>query len=375
MPAYPNPYGPATAIGSGLSNISNAIFSAGRMGAMGRYGRMRTEAQDAEDQAQAQVHAARMRLLDEQTLEQKQQNATRSPEALAQYGADSANLPAHIYNGIVGMPDHHFDLEQGPSPALRYSDDDMQAARIGRQLASAFAANNAPNPEQFMKAGTQGDMRRDRSRVIAGDLSGDTLGDAQAGFEGKPRYGLENGIQYSNQVSGKATMTPVADAVVETQKSLQGKNKAQARQADASANLSTVKAKAGGFAPKAEKDGGGAGNKRASLTKQEIAQMENQLKDIVGTDEFSKIDAQSRVPFISRATELAVDPNSKFHRNPAGAMQKAVEELAPDGFEDTAGFFSSAKFSPKKKGAKGDVPAFDGDKEKRYQEWKARQGA
>lgn len=167
-------------------------------------------------------------------------------------------------------------------------------------------------------------------------------------------------------------MTPLGTAKVGTEKSIAGKNQAQGRQADAAANLSNVKATAGGFAPGAA--GAGASSTRKALSKNEVAVMENQLADLAGA-EFAKIDPKARAAILSRASALAVDPASEWHRNPAGAMQAAVNEMAPDGFEDSAGVFSSAKFVPKGKQKAASPGAFDAEKEKRYQDWKARQGA
>ena len=118
----------------------------------------------------------------------------------------------------------------------------------------------------------------------------------------------------------------------------------QAEQAKAPTNLANTRAAVGGFAPKAS-GAGTAGVKRVPLTKNETAVMENQLADLAGTE--FKIDPQVRAAMISRASEVAVDPSSGYHRNPAGAMQAAVGEMAPGGFEDSAGILSSTKFVPK----------------------------
>jgi hypothetical protein len=356
MPLYPNPYQPKEALGAGLQNIAAGIFNAGKIELAGQYARRQTEEQAAERLAHAQEREARMKLLNSQATEQELRNSGLTPEALSEYAADSVNMPADLYNRIMATPPGHFDLDQGPAPGLQFSDADIGKARRGRSLASYFLQNQNPNPEQFAKAAGVYQTNDFKDQAMRGLISADAFGDVQAAAEGKPRYGMSNGVQYSNQLAGSTSMTPLGDAMVGAQKSIVGKNNAQARQADAAASLNKVRTDAGGFAPRS--NGGGAGSvpKRVSLTKAEAAAMENQLADLVGT-EFKKIDPQSRAAFISRASALAVDPESEFHCNPAGAMEQAVAELAPNGFEDSADMFSSAKFVPKGGGVSQRQPA------------------
>lgn len=345
MPLYPNPYGPANQIGAGLQNIARSIFKASDYELDNRRIARQTEEQAAERLAHAQERQARMGLLNAQTAEQEQQNAARTPEALAQYGADAAGLSRQVYDNINTLPPSEF---AGPYEAYNYSPQQFEAARIGKQLAAHFAANNEPNPEQFAKASGINQVNNDRARVVAGQLGADIFGDSVAAAEGKPRYGLESGIQFSNQVGGRTAMTPLGNAKVSVEQALATLRASQSRAANAQANLANTRAAAGGFASRPT--GAVSAGKRVALSKNDMAVMENQLADLAGT-EFKKIDPQSRAAIISRASALAVDPESEFHRNPAGAMEAAVSEMAPDGFEDSAGVFSSAKFVPKGGGA------------------------
>jgi hypothetical protein len=352
MPSYPNPYQPKEAIGAGLQNIAEGIFNAGKINLAGSYMRRQTDEQAAERLAHAQERDARMKLLNSQATEQELRNSGLTPDALSQHAADSVNMPAQLYNRIMSMPPEHFDQDLGPAPGLQFSDEDLGRAHRGRNMASYFLQNQNPNPKQFADAASVYQTNDLKDQVLKGLISADAFGDVQAATEGKPRYGLESGIQYSNQVAGNTSMTPLGTAkVVETNANIRGKN-AQAGADSARARLANVQADAGGFAPRSS----GSGGKRVSLTKNDTALMENTLADLAGAD-FKKVDPESRARIISHASSLFVDPESDFHRDAAGAMEQAVAELAPNGFEDSAGMFSSAKFVPKGGGAPQRQPA------------------
>lgn len=342
MPSYPNQYGPANQIGAGLQNIARSIFQAGDYELDNRRIARQTDEQAALREAQAKLNDAHTQVYQQQAKEQELRNAGLTPEALSQHAADSVNMPAQLYNQIVSTPDHHFDQDLGPAPGARFAPADVANARRGRSMASYFLQNQNPNPEQFAKAGEIQQRSGYLDDVMKGLTNADAFGDAVAAAEGKPRYNMESGVQYSNQVGGRTAMTPLGDAKVAETKANIGAKNAQAGADNARARLAGVQADAGGFAPRAP----GAADKRVAVTKNDNAIMENQLADLVSA-EFKKIDPESRARIISHASSMFVDPESDFHRDAAGAMEQAVAEMAPNGFEDSAGMLSKARFVPK----------------------------
>lgn len=349
MPSYPNPYAYTNAnIGAGLKSIADGIFNAGMMNARARIDDHTMARMQANQQSLDAFRDAQIDKLRSETDLNVQKHGMRTPEALGQVASDASGLPAQIYQGIKALRPQDFDADLGPSPAMRYSDDQMSAARRGDQMARFFAANDNPNPLTFAQAQREAWGNDQLPRMMAGDVTPEAIWDAMTAISGKPRYGMSDGIQYSTGALGKTHTTPLGAAKINERRAAATKEFSQAREAGARAGLHEARAGAVGT-PKA-----GVQARRAGLSKAEVTAMENQLADLAGT-EFAKIDSSARASLLGRAYELAVDPASDYHRKPMGAMQAAVSEMAPAGFEDSAGMFSSARFTPRK--APGAAPA------------------
>lgn len=187
MPSYPNPYGPANSIGAGLQNITNALFKASDYELGNRRIARQSEEQAAERAAHAEQRKAEMRKIDSETVAQNLFNSARSPEALAQYGANAARIPLDVYNNAT---DYLAGNTEGPLAARGYSQQEMGAAQIGNLLSQHFAADKSPNPEQFAKAAGINRANNYRDMMMNGLISADAFGDAQAAYEGKASHAM-----------------------------------------------------------------------------------------------------------------------------------------------------------------------------------------
>lgn len=387
MPSLPNPYGPATQIGEGLHEISNAIFNMGRTQAYGRYARQRSEAQEAEDLAQAEVHRANMRKLEEETKGLEQSRLASSPEAVLELGAHVSGLDqATFKRALDTVLNVTPAVPEGQAP-VAITPAQIEAARRGRIAGIKHQADPKGNFNELMKALMTHQQTRDYVRAMSGELPVDLYGDVTAAAEGKSRYGMESGIQYSTQRQGQTYTTPLGQAKIGSEKNLQNLRRDQAEEADARTSklaadklkttAETEKINKGLYGPEttvmvngvavprflgqvagdpaavsAPKPTAGStakgttAEKRKPLSNGERTAMDNHLADIVGT-RFDKIDPKTRASILAHAYELAVDPGSDWHRNPLGAVEEAVGIMAPEGFEDAAGMFASARFVPK----------------------------
>lgn len=370
MPSLPNPYGPVTQVGSGMRSISNAIVSMGRMQGMGRWRQQRTAAQDAEDAANAAK-------LQAETVGQLQLNAATSPGALEQFGANVSGLPRDVFRRATAL--NQGGMPEGPIPEYGEIRPEHQQAAIPGNIASTFlAANPKLNPEQLFDAMKTRQQALDYERVMAGKAPVGTFGEAVAASKGLPLYDVADGTQYNKFTSGDFIPTPVGESKI-----LQ--NKAAANSSNAAAGkygAEKSKIDKGHYGPSVTIEGEGGvptprflgqvsdtdvkvvpppksfAPPRAAVekpllrkapSKAEMTMMENQLADTAGTV-FEKLDKPSRAVILSRSTELLVDPKSPWHRNPAGAVEAAVKEMAPGGFEDAAGVFETARYVPKSGG-------------------------
>jgi hypothetical protein len=376
MPSnLPNPYGPATDIGSGIQSITNAMFSLGHARNYGRYGRMRTEQQNAEDAANAQLHQANMGLANAKTAGQLQENAATGPDAGEDFGANVAGLPRNVFRRAAAL--QRGEMPEGPIPEYGDITPEHQAASIPGSIAAAiFQAHPKGNPEQLMGALQARDQTRDYNRVIAGTLSGDDFGSAVGGFKGNDRYGVADGTQYGKYEKGSFTTTPVGESTIKKNKAQAGESYSRTEKTNAETkNLGkgffgpAVTVDVGGvptpkflgqvsdtagtrqvpvpkvFAPKGGAGGSGGGSLKL-LSNLEVKSMQSQLEALAGTN-LDSIDGPTRAGLMNRAADIALDPNSEHHRNPFGAMEQAVKEAAPEGFKDDSGYFSSAKFVPR----------------------------
>ncbi|SFW19111.1 hypothetical protein [Nitrosovibrio sp. Nv17] len=353
MPSYPNPYAYTNAnIGAGLKSIADGIFNAGMMNARARIDDHTMARMQANQQSLDAVRDAQIGKLESETDLNRQRHAMRSPEALDRYAQDASGLPAQIYQGIKALRPQDFDADLGPSPAMRYSDDQMSAAQIGGLLSQHFGASKEPNPQVFAQAQRILQGNAQLPCILAGDVSADEIGDALFAIAGKPRYGMSDGIQYSTNRLGTTHTTPLGTAKIGERQAAADKHKADEVRAIAAALFDDEKRKVGPFAPKSDQQN--SGRKFYSLSSGEREYLDTELEAAAGT-KLENIDSNARIGILSRATDLSVNPDSEFYRNPVAALQAAIAEMAPAGFEDSAGMFSSARFTPKK--APGAVPA------------------
>lgn len=95
---------------------------------------------------------------------------------------------------------------------------------------------------------------------------------------------------------------------------------------ESGARLNDVRAGAGGFAPR-----GGAAPQAKPLSKAEQDMMAATVAALAG----GKLDPTVSARVMARAAQIAQDPTSEWHRNPSGAAEAAVQEIAPGGFENT----------------------------------------
>jgi hypothetical protein len=381
MPSLPNPYGPATQIGAGLSSITDAIFNMGRAGMMGRYGRQRSAAQDAEDLARAELHKENVAKVRAETLGLTQANQATSPENLNQFAAGISGLDLNTFQranelNTGGMP-------AGPIPEYGlvrpgHQDD----AALGRAAAIKLQADPKTNLSEITKALYQHKQMQNYTKAMNGQLPVDQFGNVTAAAEGKQRYEMRDGIQFNNQIKGDTFETPLGTANIAASTALGTQRRAAAGESGARTgkiNLETKNLQEGkhgpavvianpdgtpghrflgqvqptdaavappkNFAPKADPNNpNNARSKRKSINKAEYDSMNNQLADIAGTA-FDKIDGPTRAQVLDYASELLVDPSSDWFRNPMGAVSAAVKVMAPAGFHDDTGFFSSANYT------------------------------
>jgi hypothetical protein len=385
MPSLPNPYGPATQIGAGLSNITDAIFNMGRAGMMGRYGRQRSAAQDAEDLARAELHKENVAKVRAETLALTQANQATSPENLNQFAAGISGLDLNTFQranelNTGGMP-------AGPIPEYGlvrpgHQDD----AALGRAAAIKLQADPKTNLSEISKALYEQRRMQNYNKAMDGQLPVDTFGNVTAASEGKQRYEMRDGIQFNNQIKGETFETPLGTANIAASTALGTQRRAAAGESGArtaKTKQETKDRQEGKFGPAVTIDVNGAPSprflgqvtptdksaaapklfapkksddphnpaKRKAITKAEYDSMNNQYADLVGAA-FDKTDQNTRAQILDYASELLADPDSDWHRNPMGAVSAAVKIMAPNGFEDSAGMFSSANYT-----AKGGVQA------------------
>lgn len=379
MPSsLPNPFGPATQVGAGLSSISDAIFNMGRAGMLGRYGRQRSAAQDAEDYAKAQLHGATMKKLEAETQGLTQANQATAPGALDEFAAGLAGLDLNTFQRANEL--NRGGMPAGPIPEYGEIRPMHQAdAALGRAAAIKLQADPKTNLSEISKALFEQRRMQNYNAAMNGQLPVDKFGNVTAASEGKPRYGMEGGIQFSNQTQGDTFTTPLGTANIAAATALGKQRTAAAGEHGARTgklNLETRNLNEGKFGPETtievggipqprflgqvkpgdkavaipkaidpNKTGDNDPNRRKPIAKAEYDMMNNHLSDLAGT-QFDKIDQESRAQILTYAGEMTVDPASEWHRNPLGAVEAAVREMAPQGFEDTTGFFSSANYKP-----------------------------
>jgi len=92
------------------------------------------------------------------------------------------------------------------------------------------------------------------------------------------------------------------------------------------ANLADARAATGGFAPTR---GGPAAPQVRPLSRAETDTMAGTIQGLAG----GKLDPTVSARILARATQIAQDPQSEWFRNPAGAAEAAVQEMAPGGFQ------------------------------------------
>ena len=92
--------------------------------------------------------------------------------------------------------------------------------------------------------------------------------------------------------------------------------------------------------------GGRAPAQKKPLSKQELGAIDTAIADSAGTD-LKNIDGPTLTKIKARAAALALDPDSDWHRNPAGAAEAALAEMG--GLEDSrAGIpLINSRFVPK----------------------------
>lgn len=370
-------------VGAGMQSLSDAIFNMGRAGMMGRYGRQRSAAQDAEDYAQAQLHQANMNKLRAETEGITQATQATSAPALDEFGAAVSGLDLNTFRrarelASGGMP-------AGPIPEYGLvRPADIDASNAGRLAAIKLQADPKTNLSEITKALYEHQRLQNYNQAMSGQLSTDTLGNVSAAAEGKPRYEMRDGIQFNNQIQGDTFTTPLGEAKIGSEKALISQRKALAGESGArtgkvkqeTTNLQEGKfgpavvitnpdgtpghrflgqvqptdkaiAPPKSFAPKADPNKpNDPRSKRKSITKAEYDSMNNQFADLAGTS-FDKTDPTTRASILDYASELLVDPSSEWFRNPMGAVSAAVKVMAPQGFQDETGFFSSANYTAK----------------------------
>lgn len=90
-----------------------------------------------------------------------------------------------------------------------------------------------------------------------------------------------------------------------------------------------------------------APQKPMALTKAQIDDLNNELAGKAGAKKFENMDPQDAAAILSRAKIIAADPTSDWFRNPSGALEAAIAELAPGGFEDKAGWIATQRMGAK----------------------------
>jgi hypothetical protein len=337
-------------------------------GRYGGYGRQRTQQQNDEDEANARYLAAK-------AAGEEQQNQAVSPAAGNELGQLVSGLPRDVFRRATDL--QNGGMPEGPIP--EYGDitpAHTEAATQGNLARLKFLADPKTSLDEIYKAMTTRAQGQDYGRVIAGTLPADKFGDAVSASKGNSRYGVSDGTQYSNQVAGKFETTPVGTAKIRRENAAAGASSASAGKSKAE----TSKIQKGHYGPAVTVDvdgkptsrflgevtgtgavtvappkmfapkggAGGAGAEKVKpLSKSETVSMENHVADKIGGGDLKRVDPVTRATVLSRAYEMAVDPASPHHRNPLGAVDAAIGEIAPNGFEDSAGPFSSAKFIPR----------------------------
>jgi hypothetical protein len=382
MPSLPNPFGPATQIGAGMQDLSSAMLNMGRAGMMGRFSRQRSAAQDAEDLAQAELHKENVNKIRAETLGLTQANEATAPENLNQFAAGISGLDLNTFQranelNAGGMP-------AGPIPEYGlvrpgHQDD----AALGRMAAIKLQADPKTNLSEITKALFEHKRMQNYNAAMNGQLPVDQFGNVTAAAEGKPRYGMQDGIQFNNQIKGDILETPLGIANIAASTALGTQRRAAAGESGArtaKTKQETKDRQEGKFGPAVTIDVNGVPSprflaqvlptdkaaappklfapkkgdtndpnnptNRKALNKAEYDSMNNQYADIVGAG-FDKTDKNTRAQILDYASELAVDPSSEWFRNPMGAVSAAVKIMAPDGFEDSAGMFSGANYTAK----------------------------
>ena len=338
-----NPFHFSQSVGAGLNNISRGIYGYGRLGLYGarRGGRARTQSQMDLDYAQTSKAQAETRKIDFEGDALRTANATRTPTALNEYGADTAGLSQLIYNNLKSEP---VTGAHPPLASAGYSVGQRDAAREGRIAESMFAANENPNPLTFSQARTEGQDRSDLQRVIAGTLDRDVYAGAKAAGLGKPTYSVSGGTKL-HQYSGKTETTPVGFQEIQANIDVGNKNKSLAEkyeqdilQSQAEVKKIETQTESGGYAPAAPK----AFSKIDKETNFQFdaAIARQVLKKITAADsaaDLSAIDPATLTLIKGRATGFYIDPKSSTHNNIDASVAKAIKSRDPrgKGFEDT----------------------------------------
>lgn len=241
----------------------------------------------------------------------------------------------------------------------------MNAMRA-RALAAMTGENNA---DRLMKAYTEGIDSAYREAVMAGKISPEEAGARMAAVGGKPLYNMNADGQVFGLFSGKpGASTPLVEAniknidataekgryrmnaagdVIDTSTGgatysgrpskpedelveidVNGK-KVQVYRKDLSRSAAAAAYRPPEKPPKPEKP------EKLSATEMKNAQsmFSSGVDSIMEQNDGFAIDSKMRQQIMSRATQLFKDPNGDFFRDPAGAFDAAVTEIAPDGWE------------------------------------------
>lgn len=379
---YQNPWA------QGLDNITQMIFSNAKAQAQ----RPLLEAQARHQQAltdsayaTADYNRRRAGALDEQSRAMAiapEQIATmvfgNQPQAqqfmdyrnTGSWGRDMGESPP---DELGGGPPQAFER---PAPAWATPDALGRANRtIGAyDVARALPGND--NGAQIAKLVEALYNEELRTRAMNGGVTPtqrNDLGGVNAAIGGKPLYDdLGGGTGTFDQYTGGQTLNPLGNEKVSTERAHQGAYRGAANASNAAAGASSALARQrnaettsgvkigapvvlddGTYAAPGSAVGKAAGTKpKADADKPRKPLRKDQAEAIVGTianlagGDIEDMDPSARAKLVSRATQLATDPNSDYHQDPAGAAEAAVNEVAPQGFEKQ-GTFGFRKLQPK----------------------------
>lgn len=382
MPTYPSPYGPLTEVNSALNNIGKGLWSIGlgniRAGMMGQH----SAALEAQRAAQATANQAQARYFLAGAKDRELQAAGRTPEAIAEYGADMSDMAPAIYNAALNPSSTIANPEAGPA----IPEGMVSKARGGRALGAMLRMSDNPNPELFMKAKAEADLNELGRKMFAGEITPDQMANYKRAILGKPSYDITGDTLYKPFEGGAMTSTPLGVAKIGTEGAQQKHLGAQTttegyKQKKLTAETGLEEAKT-----KNEKAGGG---------KEKFAEMNNDDVNLAaatfaskGGVEWKDINGPTKAAAMSRANELFSTPGSPHYKQAAKAAEAAFNEMFPSGeipdrgwgawrdvgIQKTVKPVSSPAPAPAPAPAKPAPKKYDPDKERRYQEWLKNKG-